>query len=292
MPPFASIVQVNEDTPTVEYAPMSYAAASPITGTRAAVHYVSPSRQPLYCYDSAPSNGLPESNVTFEEHLIHISDARGIDRPLALNSDGAALISQRSRVTSFDDERAVRDHYYAEAADIIRSVTGADDVVVFDHNIRRGGTASSGGRRPVYHAHADFTAASALRRAAQVMGPKAQSARRLVSINLWRPIAEPVRDSPLAICASTSVTPEDLVPAELRYEHRTGEIYYLGYNPRHRWLYAPEMRMSEFWLFKNSDSSVACPARVTPHSAFIDAAAPSSIPPRESIEVRAFALFE
>ena len=271
---------------------MSYAAPSPVTGTRAAVQYVSPSRQPLYCYASPPADGLPETNVTFEEHLVDIGDVRGIDQPLSLDGDGAALLSQRSRATCFDDAREIRNHYYAEAADIIRSVTGAGEVVVFDHNIRRGGTAGSDARRPVYHAHADFTPASALRRATEVMGPRAQSARRLVSINLWRPIAEPVRDSPLAICAGTSLTPQDLVPAELRYENRTGEIYYLGYNPRHRWLYAPEMRTSEFWLFKNSDSSVGCLARVTPHSAFIDAAAPSSAPPRESIEVRAFALFE
>jgi hypothetical protein len=113
-----------------------------------------------------------------------------------------------------------------------------------------------------------------------------------MALNLWRPLAEPVRDSPLAICSSASVAAGDLLPAELRYQDRTGEIYYLAHNPRHRWLYASEMRTSEFWLFKNSDSAEACPAGVTPHSAFLDADAPPSSSPRQSIEVRAFALFE
>ena len=273
---------------------MIQASVARNAGTRAAVQYVTPSREPLYCYATAPVNGQPESNVTFEERVVDISNARASAPLLSLDRDGAALLRQSSRLASFNDEREIRETYYAEAADIIRSVTGAQQVAVFDHNIRRGGVGSNGdgARRPVFHAHADFTATSALRRATEVMGPIVQTARRLVAINLWRPIAEPVRDSPLAFCAATSVASEDLVPAELRYENRTGEIYYLSYNPQHRWLYAPEMRKSEFWLFKNSDSLVTCPARVTPHSAFIDAAAPTAIPPRQSIEVRAFALFE
>lgn len=273
---------------------MIHAPVARNAGTRAAVQYVSPTREALYCYASAPPNGQPESNINFEEHLVDIEDTRASGSPLSLDTDGATLLSQTSRLTVFDDEREIREKYYAESADIIRSVTGAHRVVVFDHNIRRGGTGSTGDgvRRPVFHAHADFTATSALLRATEVMGPIAQTARRLVAINLWRPIAEPVRDSPLAFCAATSVASGDLVPAELRYEKRTGEIYYLFYNPEHRWLYAPEMRKSEFWLFKNSDTSVTCPARVTPHSAFIDATAPPSLPPRESLEVRAFALFE
>jgi hypothetical protein len=91
-------------------------------------------------------------------------------------------------------------------------------------------------------AHADFTAQSALRRATEVVGPAVRSARRLVALNLWRPIAEPVRDSPLAICSSASVAAGDLVPAELRYTDRTEDL--LSCNARHRWLYAPEMRTS------------------------------------------------
>ena len=262
--------------------------------TRGALQYVARSPEPLYCYATAPTDGQSESNARFEEHLVPIEDVRASATGLSLDVDGATLLSQASALSSFDDESEIRERYYAEAADLMRSVTGAQRVVVFDHNIRRGGASATpnGARRPVFHAHADFTAQSALRRATEVLGPAAHSARRLIALNLWRPLAEPVRDSPLAICSSASVATDDLVPAELRYQDRRGEIYYLAHNPSHRWLYAPEMRTSEFWLFKNSDSSEAHPAGVTPHSAFLDADAPSSSPPRQSLEVRAFALFE
>jgi hypothetical protein len=50
------------------------------------------------------------------------------------------------------------------------------------------------------------------------------------------------------------------------------------------------MTVDEAWLFKNFDSSPRGPARVAPHSAFTDSRHPV-VPPRESIEVRALALF-
>ena len=263
------------------------------TRARGALQYVARSPEALYCYATSPANGQPESNARFEEHVVPIEDVRA-SAALSLDVDGAALLSQASALSAFDDESEIRERYYAESADLMRSITGAHRVVIFDHNVRRGGASThhNGARRPVFHAHADFTAQSALRRATEVAGPAMRSARRLVALNLWRPIAEPVRDSPLAICSSASVAAGDLVPAELRYQDRTGEIYYLAHNARHRWLYAPEMRTSEFWLFKNSDSDQVSPAGVTPHSAFLDADALPSSPPRQSIEVRAFALFE
>ncbi len=58
---------------------------------------------------------------------------------------------------------------------------------------------------------------------------------RVQVINLWRPIRGPLRDSPLAVCDATSVSPDDLVPSDLIYPHRIGETYQVTYNPAHRW---------------------------------------------------------
>jgi hypothetical protein len=50
------------------------------------------------------------------------------------------------------------------------------------------------------------------------------------------------------------------------------------------------MAVDEAWLFKNFDSASPGPGCVAPHSAFTDTRYPYA-PPRESIEVRALAIF-
>ena len=52
------------------------------------------------------------------------------------------------------------------------------------------------------------------------------------------------------MCDAQSVTTGDLVPQDLIYRDRTGEIYGLTYNPAHRWYYAPAMRADEALLLK------------------------------------------
>ena len=111
----------------------------------------------------------------------------------------------------FDDDDYIRERYYPESAEIIQAALGANRVVVFDHNVRRGG--SSGPRadghavgRPVHHAHTDYTPRSALDRLRHELGPQAEAGlSRYLQINLWRPIRGPVRDAPLALCDATSV---------------------------------------------------------------------------------------
>src|SRR5207249_3812407 len=79
--------------------------------------------------------------------------------------------------------------------------------------------------------------------------------------------------------------------AERRYPHRVGQTYRLKYNSNHRWFYFPEMRRDEALVFKVYDSEKDGRARFTPHTSFEDPASPPNAPPRQSIEVRAFAFF-
>ena len=45
------------------------------------------------------------------------------------------------------------------------------------------------------------------------------------------------------------------VATDLIYPDRTGEIYYMKFNPAHRWFYAPAMRDDEIMLIKCYDSA-------------------------------------
>jgi hypothetical protein len=115
--------------------------------------------------------------------------------------------------------------------------------------------------------------------------------RRFAIIQVWRAINQPIRSNPLAVADAKSVAMDDLLIAERRYPHRIGQTYRLKYSPNHRWFYFPEMRRDEALVFKVYDSETDGRARFTPHTSFVDPTSPANAPPRQSIEVRAFALF-
>ena len=146
----------------------------PVYGVEAEVQYVAAADRHLHCYALAPPDGVAESNADFRAHTVEIRDARRRERPLSLDADGAALITQQSVLRQFGDADAVRRRYYPQSAELIRAATGAAQVVVFDHNVRRSGTAARSDwyspRRPVFHVHTDFTARSARWRAETVLG--------------------------------------------------------------------------------------------------------------------------
>jgi hypothetical protein len=266
-------------------------------GVPASVYYATRSddRQ-LFHYEYAP-HGTQETNVEFVEHVVEIADVRQSSRPPRLEVEGASVLRHRSDVQRFYDREELRRVGYPETAELVRSVTGAAEVVVFDHNIRgradRAKAPTTGDLRPpVFHIHTDFTGKSAQVRAAAVLGMTAVSARRMAAINVWRPIVEPLRDCPLAICDASSVEKRDLLATDLLYPDRTGQIYYVAFNPAHRWYYASDMQTDEVWMFKNYDSAADGRARSTPHTAFVDPTHHPAIAARESIEFRAFAFFD
>jgi hypothetical protein len=241
-----------------------------------------------------PADGEAET-VRFASHAVQIEDVRG-GQTLRLEEHGATLGEWPTRIRRFYDESHVRRRYYPESAEIIQAALGADRVVVFDHNVRRGTALKArvdryDAGRPVHHAHADYTPRSALSRLRHELGPRAEEGvSRYLQINLWRPIRAPLRDAPLALCEAASVALDSLRTAELRYPDRTGEIYYLRYEPSQRWYFASDMAVDEAWLFKNFDSAPRESGGVAPHSAFTDSRH-ANVLPRESIEVRALAIF-
>jgi hypothetical protein len=264
-------------------------------GVRAEIEFLAPETERPFTYARGmPSGGEPET-ARFVSHAVEISDLRGAEG-LRLDENGGTLGHWPTRLRRFDDDDYIRGRYYPESAEIVRSALGAHRVVVFDHNVRRGGSAGSladghAVGRPVHHAHTDYTPRSALERLRHELGPHAEAGlSRYLQVNLWRPIRGPVRDAPLALCDATSVAPHALRAVELRYPERTGEIYYLMHEPGQRWYFASDMTVDEAWLFKNFDSAPPGPARAVPHSAFRDPGWPAAAP-RESIEVRALALF-
>ena len=113
---------------------------------------------------------------------------------------------------------------------------------------------------------------------------------RVRIINVWRPIGHPVAHKPLAVADWRTLDPSnDLVPVRFIYPHREGGTFSVKYNPQLRWSYLSNQTPEEVTLIKCFDSEAERDkgkARLTPHSAFVDASSLASAPPRQSIEVR------
>jgi hypothetical protein len=263
------------------------------------LNYVAATGEKLVSYAYKPPAGVPLSNVQVEGHATTIHDLRPAASEFALDEVGFKFLTHRSAVKEFWDEDEIRRVYYPESIDLLKRVTGATEVRVFDHTLRRrvpGKDDRSTGvpRQPATLVHVDQTAASGAARLRVAYPDEADALlrRRVAIVNLWRPITSPVLDAPLAVCDARSVSPKDLVASELVYRDRRGETYNLVYNPGQRWFYAPEMRADEVLLLKCFDSrDDGAVSRFAPHTAFTDPTAPLDAPPRESIELRTFLIF-
>ena len=237
---------------------------------------------------------------------MEIRDARPLAEPARLDREGFELCAQSSAVTDFQDDEEVKSVHYAEIERLIRHVAGAARVRVFDHIRRSSRDGSAGARVPVFAVHNDYTPRSGSQRVRDLFPGEAADLlqRRFSLINAWHPVQGPVESFPLAVCDGRTIRPKDLVATDLVYEgddggafsraqrpDSIGEVFNLAHNPEHGWFYFPRMEREEILLFKCFDSAIDGRARLTAHTAFDDPDTAADAAPRESIELRALALF-
>ena len=231
-----------------------------------------------------------------ETHRVTIHNGRPLADKFAFEREGFRFVPHRTRVADFSDEAEIRRVYYPECEALIKQVSGARRVVVFDHTLRTASDEQRESRRIrdiVSRVHNDYTEWSGPQRVRDVMGAEAEDLLkgRFAVIQVWRPINHPVESHPLAICDAQTVKPETLVINERRYPDRVGQTYSITYDPDQRWYWFPGMRPDEALVFKVYESLRDGRARWTAHTAFKDPGAPPHARPRESIEIRTLAFF-
>jgi len=277
---------------------MNSAALKHLPHVEAGLRYLEPTSEKPRSLEFEPPAGVPRTTAVYREHTVEIRDVRPVASTLSLEREGFRLLTVPTSVRDFDDESSIRTRYYAEAESLLKELTGAARVVVFDHTIRRripGATDRARGvpRQPVPRVHNDYTVKSGPQRVRDLFGNEAGALlqKHFSVINIWRPIHGPIQDTPLAVSDARSVDEWDLVATDLVYPDRTGEIYYVKFNPAHTWFYAPAMRDEEIMLIKCYDSAEDGRTRFVPHSAFADPTTPAQAPPRESIELRTLVFY-
>src|SRR3954470_21778245 len=227
-----------------------------------------------------------------------VTDGRPMRDSFDLDTHGFAFVDHVTRVRDFADEAERARVYDPEVQALVKKVSGASHVVVFDHTIRVTDDESqriSGARPTVKGVHNDYTERSAPIRLREIVGD-AEGERRMKKrwtiVQVWRPIRGPVMIDPLGICDGRSIPQKGFIRVERRYKYRTGEVYHIAHDPSHRWFWFPQMNRNEALVFKVFDSDTTKASRFTAHSAFDDPNTAPDAPPRESIETRTFAFFD
>ncbi|KAG6911097.1 hypothetical protein DXG01_004612 [Tephrocybe rancida] len=272
------------------------------TNAKIAFSILPPDGSPAYqnaSYNTA--HPLVGCNVPLDVKDVAIENLRDQEPP-TLDLAGFQLVHHPARHTSFTNDEAIEREYYPESIDLIKRLTGASSVVLYDHTIRRRRPGDSetgpGKRQPVIHAHVDQTTASSIARVHRQCSPEDVPSllkRRFQILNLWRPISHPAIDWPLALCDYRTVdTEEDTFPVAIVIPDRVpGESIRVKYNPKQKWGYFHGMTTEEVILFKCFDSiEDGSVARFAPHSAFEDPTTPEATPPRQSIELRALVFYD
>ncbi len=233
-------------------------------------------------------------STTPDPHVVKIADGRG--GAFALDEAGFELTDHRTQMRDFYDPAELERVYYPEMQRLIAARTGARRVHIFDHTLRHSDEEvrlQKKIREPVRSVHNDYTEWSGPNRLREILPDEANALlqRRFAIIQVWRATNTPIERNPLAIVDARSIAPQDVIAAERRFPDRVGEIYMFQYNPDHRWTYFPRMRRDEALVFKVYDSAKDGRARWGAHTSFEHPRTRADAPPRESIEIRAFAFF-
>ena len=91
---------------------------------------------PAYRYIWGAPAGTPEHNLGDDPRPVVVRDARGREAEFALDVQGFQFVRHASAEAEFVDEERITGAYYEEAAELLKQVTGAKRVFVFDHTIR------------------------------------------------------------------------------------------------------------------------------------------------------------
>ncbi|KAF2668109.1 hypothetical protein BT63DRAFT_375445 [Microthyrium microscopicum] len=258
-----------------------------------------------------------------------VHNVRGQEANFSVDKTGFQYFNSPAKEKLFTDDNAVRNGYYHEVEELVKSkLPGVKKVVIFDHTIRR--RTKDSPRQPVQRVHVDQTPAAAEKRVFRHL-PKEEAGElakgRFQIINVWRPIENPASDFPLALVDYRSTKPADLIPVDLMYPDRAdgddgddrgketlppvvsnestegyaakGETFSVAPSDDHEFYYLKDMKPEEAVFIKCFDSrGEAVPAgkkgiaSYTPHTAFVDPETPSNAPGRQSIEVRCLVFYE
>ena len=135
-----------------------------------------------YAYD--PPAGVPRRSGKYVQHSVAIHNGREELGKLSLDTNGFVLTEHETAVKDFYDPDEVKSVYYPEVERLLKRVTGAERVLIFDHIVRNPVLAErgeKGARPPAKIVHNDYSLKSAPRRVRDHLPEEADRLLRIAS---------------------------------------------------------------------------------------------------------------
>src|SRR3989442_6335085 len=104
--------------------------------TAAEIVYTVDTGEKLVNETFGPNNIRRQTSGTEERHRVEIRNAR--NEKVALEKNGFQLVGHETAVREFFDPEPLQSGYYPEVQDLVKELSRAQRLVVFDHNLRSG----------------------------------------------------------------------------------------------------------------------------------------------------------
>lgn len=237
--------------------------------------------KPYWCFLPPSESFDPDAqrvdNLEFEDYPdIQIEDIRELNEPPKIDDSGFEVLSHQSKFSKFDRADDVF-QYVSETEELLRERMDAVYVKCYDSRLRKNAMFQRTQldlndplltEGPARGAHNDITYSSGPVVINRYLPEDIQKkflkpGYRIRIVNTWRTLNPVLEDRPLALCDSRSVDPDDLVAADRIIPAHVGEVYYLTYNPKHRWLWLEKQTPVEPFAFVMYDTKAGSHARCT-----------------------------
>lgn len=265
---------------------------------RTEINYSADNGRPIDYYFYEPDPSLALNPPGTDKRVVEIEDAWPKAEKISVDREGFEIKPFGGGFRDFENEAAIKSVFYDQIVAFVKKHTGAKRVEVFDHTVRKRlppdlKQQTTTSRPAVLLVHSDYTPKSGVQRVRDVVPDDAEDLLkgRVAFYNVWKPLYAVVEELPLAMCDAQSSTDADMLLMELKYKERTGEIYVMRHDPKHKWYYFPRMTPDQALLLKTYDSETDGRARFMGHTAFEDPNTPPNALKRESIEIRTMAFF-
>ncbi|KAK3338669.1 hypothetical protein B0T25DRAFT_636407 [Lasiosphaeria hispida] len=273
--------------------------------------------QPYQLFGLPRSNqeAITSENCEFEARDVEVADARECE--VAIANHGFAFVRFKSScplaATNFETvggDPTVVTQYLEETVDFARAMFKPVDIVCFDWRFRRRNPKTSPGIPPRDlkdirnfalptgdTVHCDYSADGGLDRLKiQLLNNElddfSMKNRTAMIVNVWRPLNDVVRNTPLLLCDRRTVLTQDLIEVDKVLPDKVEKAYFMFYRDYHRWYYLSDQTSDEVavfptWTSESGGDSASC----CPHGAGASQT-DNWADPRESIEVRLLLIFD
>ena len=111
-------------------------AATPVSTTANLLYPIEPEGgvRPYQHVDVDPLTGERFRNFDRELKSVVIENVRGKEDSVLLDTAGFQFYKHTSKHTTFDNDEEIRRDYYSESIELIKKLTGANRVELFDHS--------------------------------------------------------------------------------------------------------------------------------------------------------------